>query len=307
MPSLVEKIAAQIAAKLPGIDWESLEQQFGMPREELVYHNDVTRPPDDTGIFAYDKSIRFALARADIQMSKISLSYQVTDSPDTIDNEVSLAMRAWDRVQASAVDVGDLALKSIKLGFRDIYDEKEAIVKVEDYRAIITSTYLTCLYGALIHFKKLMQFEDFDSLVIVDHADTIVRTLNALSTLGEMEALSVLAPQATGAAPVVMTVIAISSAFVIGVICYAAVSMQEVSRYNDLVEVVCQEAIKTGDAAAVARCGDLIKLNKAGVVGPVVSTAKSLADATNTIAIALIALMVTPTVISFFRKKKTSP
>lgn len=304
MPSLIAQIAQQFSPRLPGVDWNALEHRFGMHRDELVYHSDISKPPDDTGVFAYDKYISLAMARAEIQLARIQLSFQVKDSPATQVNDITIAMRAWDRAQKEAITVGDETLRLLERGVRFFDSDEEYLIKIEDYRALISSTYVICLYGALIHAKKLMQFEDFNGRDIVEHADMIVKTLNGLALLGETGALDVLQPRALGVTvPATIAIVAISAVFVVGFICYASITMQEAARYNDLVKTVCEESIASGDPAAIERCEGLVRLNKVGTEGPLANTAQSLASASMTIAISLIALMAAPSILRAFSKR----
>lgn len=305
MATLLEKITAQVSPSLPGVDWEALEQQFGMSREAVVYHSDPGKTPEETGAFAYDKYIDAARARAELQIDQILMSFQVKDDPNTSASEVQLAMTAWDEAQREAVKIGDVVLRALRMGKSLLTKDDTFVVNREAYRAIISATYLICLYGNLVHSRKLMQFEDFPPEEIVQSAENLTQMFNGLAMLGEMGAFGVLKPSATGAsAPAIITV-AIASVLAVGILCFAFVTMQETADFNRNVTLVCQDAIRRGDAKALERCEELTRLNRIGRDGgPVGEAAKSIADAAKWLAVLVGAVYILPKVMGAFPSKK---
>lgn len=298
MSTLLEKIAEQVAPRIPGVNWQVLEAEFGLPREQLVYQSDVNKEPEDTGIFAYGRYISDALARAQVQLQKVQLSYQVKDNPDTAEDELALTMEAWNEVQQEALSIGDVVLKALKLGEASVGLNNRFIVHREAYRAAITATYVICLYSAVVHAKKIMQFENISGAEIVRSADDTAKTLNALALLGELGALDVLKPpEGVSGAPVVITV-AIASAFIIGVVCYTVVTTRRLSDYNKQIEIICELAAESGNQEAIERCTGLVEMHVTSREGgPIAATARNVGNAAVSIAGSILLLFLTPTLV----------
>lgn len=305
MATVIEQIANQAAEALPGVDWEALEERFGMPREQLVF--DVGTPgkqaPEETGAFAYDVFIKAALARAEVQLSQIVLTSQVKDDPATRENEVVVSMHAWEEVQHEAVTVGNVVLRAFQAGQDFLSQSNSFVVPLEAYRAIVTSTYITCLYGAVVHARKLMQLEDFSGEEIVASAENVTQTLNALAMLGEMGALNPLKPKATGVtAPAVITV-AIASVLAIGLICFAIVTVQEEQNRNQLIRLFCEDSVRRGES--VDRCKELMELNDLGHRGgPVALAAEKIGSTSVKVGLVLLALLVVPKLVNIYTKRR---
>lgn len=287
---MLEKIASEMAPRLVGVDWVVLEEKFGMHRNELVYHSDTSKPPDETGAFAYDRYIQKALVRAEEQLKQIQLTFQVKDDPNTQQDELVLAMSAWDEVQQESIKMGDVILNALGAGKSFFGSNENFVVQREAYRAAVSATYLICLYGALVHMRKLMQFEEIPGEVIVQSADNLAKTLNGLAILGEIGALDALkpeAPPATGTPISAVITISIASVFAVGVICFMLVTMQQQVGFNRNVRLVCEDAVKRQDKSMLDRCQALLEMNTIAINGgpPFVETAKSIGNAALKIAV----------------------
>lgn len=261
MATLLEKIAAEISPEIPGIDWEALEARFGKPRELLVFDTGGDTP-DESGAFAYDLFIQAARARAEAQLATVQLTFQVKDDPATEEDEISLAMAAWEEVQQEQTTIGGALLRALQNDRQFLSSSSSFEISREAFRASISSAYLICLYGALIHLKKMMQFEEMSGEAIVQSADDVTRMFNALAILGEKGALDVLRPKATGVvqAPVVI-VVSIAAVFVVSAIAYLYVTAQRQSAVNKAMKIICEEAQRTGDAELLEQCSVLAGKN----------------------------------------------
>jgi hypothetical protein len=185
------------------------------------------------------------------------------------------------------------------LGFADSFK-----VDRESYRAMVSSTYLICLYGVLMHARKLMQLNDFTGREIVESADDITKALNGIAILGEMGALDSLRPTAaaTGALPVaVVVVLSVTAVFAVGLICYTILKMHQQGKFNESVRLICEDAIARGDGASLERCKDLLEINQQQ--GPGEDAAK-IGDAVFKIAIGVSLLFLVPKLISWIPEGK---
>lgn len=300
--SLLEEIASEISTDIPGIDWDALEARFGMPREELVYHTGG-ETPDESGAFAYDLFIQAARARAEAQLGTIQLTFQVKDNPDTREDEMSLAMSAWEKIQNEEVAIGDVVLRALRTGKSYLSDEDAFEVDRETLRAMVSSVYLICLYGTLIHLKKLMQFREMSGEAIVQSADDVTRMFNALAIMGEQGALDPLRPRAAGVVQVpVVIAISIAAVFVVGSIAYLFVTSQRQASVNKAMELLCEDAIRTGDEDAKERCADLVEINSVATKGPTERMVLSIGQAALMVGGAYALIMLAPMVPKMLRR-----
>jgi len=305
MATILEKISESMSPEIPGVDWETLEQRFGMPREFVVQHSEEGKTPDEIGLFSYDIYLKAALARAELQLSKIEMSFQVKDNPNTRFSEADEAMRAWDEVQREANKVGSKVLSALKSGDEFLGFTNSFKIDRESYRAMISSTYLICLYGVLMHARKLMQLNDFTGREIVESADDITKALNGIAILGEMGALDSLRPTAAGTGVAftvpVIVVLSVTAVFAVGIICYTILSMHQQGKFNESVRLVCEDAIERGDGESLERCQELLEINRQSGPG---ADAGKIADAVLKIAIGVSILFLVPKVISWIPEGK---
>lgn len=224
MPTVTEKIAFEVSDQLGGVPWGQLEQELGIPREEIVYR-DLAR---------YSKSLQDALAAAEVQLTDVVLSFQVKDDPATSADEVVLAMQAWQDVQQELSTVGSRVLEALRQDITMLDPDNALVVSTEHYRAVISSTYLSCLYGVLLHLKGMMQLSEVAPEDIVESADNLVKTLNGLTKLGEMGLLDPLKKkvQATSGIPagVAIAILVVLGIAIIAWCVVALTAQMEVNR-----------------------------------------------------------------------------
>lgn len=277
MSRVIEKMAAEVSGQLGGIPWEQLEQRFGMPREELVYQ--VTG--EETGFSEYQKHITAALASAEEQLKDVVLSFQVEDDPATSEDEVVEAMKAWEKVQKELNTVGSQVLQALQDGVQKVQQENALVLPIEQYRAIISSTYVASLYGALIHVKGLMQLSDTAPEDIVESATNVTKTLNGLARLGEIGLLNPLKKNAQATAGIPAGVaIALLVVVGIGILAWCVVALTAQMEVNRNVRRICEDAERRNDKDAYNRCIELLKINNSAYQGgpfqPIEDLAKTL-------------------------------
>ncbi|MGP1683115.1 MAG: hypothetical protein ACTS8S_12380, partial [Giesbergeria sp.] len=148
--SVLDSIAQEISPELPGIPWEQLEQKFGIPREEIVLHVTETASVDASGFFAYSAILYDTYLRMEGLLKQCVLTFQVEDNPATSQNEIVIAARALKSVQQSLNEVGTQVLSALRANAPVLSSSDAVNLEQEKYRAVISSTQLTCLYGVLM-------------------------------------------------------------------------------------------------------------------------------------------------------------
>lgn len=307
MAGLLEKIAAEVSPDLGGVDWNALEAQFRLPREEIVYATEGL--VSDAGVFKYQEYMDAAFDRANSALEGIPLTWQIEENPDTSESEVALAMEAWANVQEETISIGDNVLHALRANLSFLNSESVFVVEKELLRATVSSTYMVCLFGLVTHAKAMMQLSGVAPEDIIASADNITKTFNALADLAEMGALDPLkpgAPAATGAVPVGV-VIAISAVLAVGIIAWCVVSVTQQIETNRAIKLLCEEAIRSGDEAGRERCAELVKLNiTATQGGPIERLAISLGQAALMVAISYGIFLMVPPIARMLGAKKAS-
>lgn len=249
---------------LPGIDWEALEAKWGMPREELVYH--VTSPVNGEapagGFFDYVDQIVAAQKRAEGQLAKIQLSFQVEDDPATEANEVALSMESYAAARDGVSGIQQQLRRALEGGIATLASGRELQMPLEAYRGFLTYFYVASLYGAVAHAQGLLQLQDVAPEDIVASADDICRAFQAIAQLGEVGGLSVLEPPAVGVVQVgVIVGVVVVSVAVASLIAWAVVSVVDITGRNKLVAQACADAAASGDPKRLEHCEKLSKIN----------------------------------------------
>lgn len=294
--SLLKKIAKEISPSLGGIDWVRLEGEFQMPREEIVYDisGNTGVGPGTAGIFRYVEYIREAAKRAQEALQNFQFSWSVQDNPATAEDELRQAMAAWDEVQYNTIEIGDRVLAALRANVETLGDNP-LVVEKEQLRAVISSTYYTAVYGAVVHVNAFLQRSDVAPEDIVKNADDIVKTFNGLVRLAQMGVLNpyMNAPAAapaevveeevvvegTGAIPVAV-VVAVSVVLGVAIIAWCIVAVSQQQETNRAMKLMCEEAQRTGTEEDKQKCFELAKMNITATAG---GPAAGLADAVKSV------------------------
>lgn len=322
MATLLEKIAAEVSPELGSVDWDALEAEFRMPRAEVVYHTG-TAGQADGGLFAYQEYINAAYNRANASLANIRLTWQIEDNPATSENEIKLSMEAWEKVQKETVAIGDTVLHALRSNIQFLSTDKEFVVEKELLRAMVSSTYMTCLYGAVAHAKGIMQLSDVAPEDIINSADSITKTFNALAQMADMGVLDplkdsaapavtppvateeVVSTQGLGAVPVAV-VVAIAAVVGVGLIAWCIIEVVKQQATNRAIDLMCQEAVKSGEQADLDRCLELVKINKTSQQGgPLGDLAISLGQAALMIGVGYAIFMFAPIVVRILSDRQT--
>jgi hypothetical protein len=268
--SVLDSIAQEISPELPGIPWEQLEQKFGIPREEIVLHVTETASADASGFFAYSAILYDTYQRMEGILKQCVLTFQVEDNPATSQNEVVIAARALKSVQQSLNEVGTQVLSALRANAPVLSSSDAVNLEQEKYRAVISSTQLTCLYGVLMHVKGSMQLAAVAPEDIVSSADQLCKTMNGIIQMWDLGALDTLKRQQLPVSPVVVQPVgAIPAAIVVvvfatvaaGIIAWCVVSMTKQLEVNRQMKLICEDAIRRQDKHAMETCVELLKVN----------------------------------------------
>lgn len=262
------ELASKVNVELGGVDWTSLEAKLGIPREEIVYH--TGEEVSDSGFAMYLQYLQAAHARAKkaLEDSGIVLSWQVTEDPNTSEKEVVEAMRAWDAVQRETVDVSDIVLAAIDSNVALLSTDDSFRIERERLRAMVSSVYMVSLYGSVGHKEVIMQSASVAPEDIVESADIIVKSFNALTHLVESGSLNSLKKplDALGVAPATVMVV-ISVVVAVCVIAWCIVAVTKQIKVNKAIEQLCTEAVRTGSSKDKARCSALVEMNLTATEG----------------------------------------
>lgn len=313
MASLIEKIAQETSSLLEGVDWAKLEQEFGLPREEIVY--DTSREPASASGWAkYQEYIQAAYQRANVSLEGVVLSWQIEDDPNTSESEVLEAMQAWEAVQKETVTIGDAVLRALRSNIDFLSSENAYQIDREILRAMISSTYMVCLFGAIAHARAIMQLSDVAPEDIVESAEVITKTFNGLADLADMGVLDPLRRETSepsgaelapmGAVPVAV-VVAIVAVVGVGIIAWCIVAVMKQIETNRAIRELCRDAA-TGSEEDKERCAELVKLNlTSSQGGPFENFAKSLGEAALMVGISYAIIMVAVPYLSRMLKAKS--
>lgn len=272
--SVLNSIAEEISPDLPGIPWGELEQKFGIPREEVVLHVGDNTSPDVSGFFAYTDVLRKTYDRMAEVLSKCILSFQVQDNPATSQNERVIAARALDSVEKGLIEVGDGILAALRANI-SILSESDAVnLEQEKFRAVISLTQISCLYGVVTHVNGGMQLAEVAPEDIVNSADELCKTMNGVIQLWDVGALNSLkreqlppvVVQPVGAIPAAVVVIIVAT-IAAAILAWCVVSMTKQLEVNRQMKLICEDAVRRQDKHALEVCAELLKVNTVATGG----------------------------------------
>lgn len=272
--SVLNSIAAEISPELPGIPWEDLEKKFGIPREEVVVHVGENTSPNVSGFFAYTEILRQTYGRMEEVLSKCILSFQVEDNPATSQNERVLAARALDSVEQGLSEVGDQILAALRANISVLADEDAVNLEQEKFRAVISVTQISCLYGLVTHVNGGMQLAKVAPEDIVNSADELCKTMNGVIQLWDVGALNSLkrdqlppvVAQPVGAIPAAVIVIIVAT-IAAAILAWCVVSMTKQLEVNRQMKLICEDAVRRQDKHALEVCAELLKVNTVATGG----------------------------------------
>lgn len=271
---ILEELAS--AVSFPSVDWEALSQKFGMPPKDVVYKE----------AFSYQREyLDPVFDRVLAKLENIKLTWDLGRAATKAD--IAFAVDAWHRVREDTLDVSDAVLSALQHNIDSIMgSEDELRVGKEDFRALISSIWMSTMYGVLAHRKGLYQLDLVSSQDIMANADRLMQTCGALEFLYDSGALDSLrkatavqseAIQPTGALPAVaVVVIAVSSALAIAAIAYVVLSWQQIAAVNKQMAMFCDEGLKQGDTDLLDRCERLAKANQISVQDPLKGVGSSI-------------------------------
>ncbi len=271
---VLNSIADEISPDLPGIPWEELEQRFGVPREEVVLHTGADAA--SSGFIAYTQVLHDTYMRMSGLLDQCILSFQVHDNPATAANERVLAAQALTSVEKDLQEVGGSVLSALQANV-DVLSEDQAVnLEQEKFRAVISASQISCLYGVLSHVRGAMQLVSVAPEDIVKSADDLCKTMNGIIKLWDLGALNTLKREATPVTPVVVkpvgalpvaVVIVIVATVAAAIIAWCVVSMTKQLEVNRQMKMICEDAVRRQDKHALEVCADLLKVNSVATGG----------------------------------------
>jgi hypothetical protein len=264
--SVLNSIADEISPDLPGIPWEELEQRFGVPREELVLH--VGADAASSGFTAYTSILHDTYMRMSSLLEQCILSFQVQDNPATSENERVLAAKALASVEKDMEDAGSRILSALQANIEVLSGSQAVNLEQEKFRAVISASQISCLYGVLSHVRGAMQLAQVAPEDIVDSADDLCKTMNGIIKLWDFGALNTLKREASpvGAAPVAIIVV-IAATMAAAIVAWCVVAVTKQLEVNRQMKLICEDAVKRQDKHALAVCEELLKVNSVATGG----------------------------------------
>lgn len=272
--SVLISIAEEISPDLPGIPWEELEQRFGVPREEVVLH--VGADAASSGFTAYTSVLYDKYHRMAGLLEQCVMSFQVQDNPATSANERVIAAQALISVEQDLEEVGGSVLSALKANV-DVLSENEAVnLEQEKFRAVISASQVSCLYGVLLHVKGAMQLSQVAPEDIVKNADELCKTMNGIIKLWDLGALNTLKREVTPATPVIVkpvgalpvaVIVVIVATVAAAIIAWCVVSLTKQLAVNRQMKRICEDAVQRQDKHALKVCADLLKVNSVATGG----------------------------------------
>lgn len=272
--SVLNSIAEEISPDLPGIPWEQFEQRFGVPREEVVTH--VGADPASSGFTAYSNVLHDTYMRMSGLLDQCVLSFQVEDNPATSGNERVLASQALSSVERGLHEVGSTVLDALKANLSILPDDKTVNLEQEKFRAVITTTQVSCLYGVISHVRGAMQLSSVAPEDIVKSADDLCKTMNGIIKLWDMGALNTIKRESIPGEPVIVkpvgalpaaVIIAIVATAVAGIIAWCVVATTKQLEVNRQMKLICEDAVQRQDKHALEVCAELLKVNSVATSG----------------------------------------
>lgn len=272
--SVLNSIADEVSPDLPGIPWEQLEERFGVPREEIVTH--VGADAASSGFTAYTGVLQDTYMRMAGLLEQCVLSFQVEDNPATSANERVLASQALTSVESGLREVGSSVLNALKANVPVLSEDQAVNLEQEKFRAVITSSQVTCLYGVLSHVRGAMQLSSVAPEDIVKSADELCKTMNGIIKLWDLGALNSLKREFTPGTPVIVkpvgaipvaVIIVIVATLAAAIIAWCVVAMTKQLEVNRQMKLICEDAVRRQDKHALEVCAELLKVNSVATGG----------------------------------------
>lgn len=254
--SIIEKLAETISPDIPGIDWNKIVADTGATPAQIV--SDITLTTDGktpAGIWMYQDQMDKAYLRATAAVEKLDMPWDL----GTVES-----MKAWDAAKNQTLGMGEMALAGLKQSIEALLPITSGLrLSKEDFRAIIASTYLTAVYGFLLHRRLTFQHMHEDPAKIIEHAESVTKAFNLIDYLFQDGTLEPLKKQAVGGIPpIVAGIIVILSVAVIAAVAWAMIANKKISATNRTMDKLCEKAIATKDPNLLAGCVELSKQNQ---------------------------------------------
>lgn len=261
MASKIEQLASEISPSIPGVPWGEISRLWGMSPQEIVTD---TQPPADgqtpMGIQQYQHAMDQAYLRAKAAIDTIDMPWDIGTEE---------AMRAWNDVRDRTLDVSNSALVALKQSFYSVLPDSVSLdVHVEEFRAIVASTYMTALYGFVLHRRMAFQKFDVSANTIIEHAEEVTKAFNLLDMWfrdGVLGPLQRKGPAPVGAIqiPVVVgAVVAITAVAIVAALAWTMVANKKISATNRAMDLLCKRAVETKDESLLAACKEMSEQNQ---------------------------------------------
>ena len=261
--SVIENLAAAFSPNLPGIDWEALEKDMGATAAEIVMDTTPTQDGKTTmGAHRYQWTMLEAYEKAEHAMQTIDMPWDIG---------TARAMEAWNDAKNQTIEVGGVALAGFQQSISSLLPEGMSLdLKVDDFRAIVASTYMTAMYGAILHTRRAFQKAGMRPEVIIKHADEVTKAFQLLDLWFQQGLLEPLKPlkkkNAVGAMPVVAAgALVIVATAIIAAIAWTMVANRRISETNRVMKSVCDQAVASGDKELLSACVELSEQNQVAV------------------------------------------
>jgi hypothetical protein len=259
--SVIENLAAAFGPNLPGIDWAALEQDMNATAAEIVMDTTPTQDGKTTmGAHRYQWTMLEAYEKAEHAMQTIDMPWDIGTSQ---------AMKAWDDAKKQTIEVGGVALAGFKQSVSSFLPEGMSFdLKVDDFRAIVASTYMTAMYGALLHTRRAFQKAGVEPEIIIEHATQVTKAFQLLDLWFAQGLLEPLKKKngSVGAIPVVAAgALVIVATAIIAAIAWTMVANRRISETNRVMKNICDQATATGDKELLSACVELSEQNQVAV------------------------------------------
>lgn len=242
------ELASLFSPELPGVSWDALEKQTGKTAATLVYD-----------VETYRGQLVAAWDRAQKIVDTVDLSWELSTKASEL---------AWSRLKAGTISIGSVAVDAMKRDFNAaLAPEDEFEIQIEDFRAIVSSLYMSAMYGAVVLSKGLMQKLTYPSEEIIEQLEAVVKTFNLIVFFEENKLLDAIRKKhlQTGAIPAIVVagaVIAIAAVALIGALAWSSVAAKKISATNKALSDICIQAGQTKDQSLIDACIELSSINK---------------------------------------------
>src|SRR5690606_21253051 len=159
----------------------------------------------------------------------------------------------------------------------DVLSEDQA-VKLDqvEFRAVISASQISCLYGVLSHVRGAMQLASVAPEDIVKSADDLCKTMNGIIKLWDLGALNTLKREVTPGTPVVVkpvgalpvaVIIVIVATIAAAIMPWCAVAMTKQLAANREMTMICEDAVRRQYKHAREVCAALLTGNSVATGG----------------------------------------